>query len=188
LKQVTAIIFILLFAFNWFGYRLMFDYMQHTTNTKLEAQLDDNIYDESDLIQLKVPVHVPYQNNWTSFERYNGEVEIEGTLYKYVKRKYCNDTLYLMCIPNTKKMHLETAKNEFFKITNDLPGSNHSKKAENSLSVFKNIQVVYYESFYTGASSALANTEKQSWLPDYSSSLLSGQHLSPEQPPDVLAA
>jgi hypothetical protein len=119
LKKVAAIFFIVLFFFNWFGYRLAFDYMQHKSNKQLEALLDNNSYDESQLVELKVPVNLPYLNNRPDYERYNGEIELSGVLYKYVKRKLVNDTLYLMCIPNTKKMHLELAKDDLFKISNE---------------------------------------------------------------------
>ncbi len=159
--------------------------MQHKTNQNLEALLDNNSYDEAELTELKIPVHLPYQNSWTAFERYNGEIELNGTMYKYVKRKLANDTLYLMCIPNTKKMHLETAKNDFFKISNDLTQNNNSKKSDNSLSVFKNIQLVYYDSFFDLNITSPFAIEQNFWLPVKTKDLLSSAHISPEQPPDL---
>ncbi len=162
--------------------------MQHKTNENLEALLDNNSYDDAQLVELKIPINVPYQNNTTVFERYNGEVELNGTLYKYVKRKVANDTLYLMCIPNTKKMHLETAKNDFFKISNDLVQNNNSKKSDNSLSVFKNLQPVFNDSFFNlNIISPFSNMENF-WLPVKTKNLVSSTHLSPEQPPDLLKA
>ena len=117
--------------------------MQQKLNDQLEARLDNNAYDESQLIELKIPIHLPYQTSWSSYQRYDGEIEINGILYNYVKRKLANDTLVLMCIANTKKMHLETAKDDFFKISNDLMQNNNSKKSGNSKSAFKNLQSEY---------------------------------------------
>ena len=94
--------------------------MQHKASDQLEVRLDKSLYDESQLIELKVPMNLPYQTNWSAYQRFDGEIEVDGIMYKYVKRKVANDTLYLMCIPNTKKMRLETAKNDFFKLSNDL--------------------------------------------------------------------
>ena len=119
MKKATALFFITLFLFNLFGYRLLVEYMQHKASDQLEAKLDKNLYDESQLIELKVPINLPYQTNWSAYQRFDGEIEIDGIMYKYVKRKVANDTLYVMCIPNTKKMRLETAKNDFFKLSND---------------------------------------------------------------------
>src|SRR6185295_4704314 len=101
---------------------------------QLEARLDKDHYNESELIELKVAIHLPYQTSWSHFERYDGEVQLNGILYKYVKRKVINDTLVLLCIPNQEKMNLQTAKNDFFKNTNDLANTD-SKKSGNSKTI-----------------------------------------------------
>ena len=145
-KLATAILMILL-VFNWFGYRIMVDYLQQKADTCLEANLDNNYYDESQLIEIKVPVHMPYQTSWASYERYDGEVEYKGSFYKYVKRKVANDTLYLKCINNPAKSHLELAKNDFFKNTNDVGQSDKSNSAKSS-AVKK--AVADYDDYVTG--------------------------------------
>jgi hypothetical protein len=138
-KKTASAILILVLLFNWFGYNLVVNYLQQKSDSHLEALLDNNKYTDAELIELKIPTHVPYQTSWAAYERYDGEIEMNGMLYKYVKRKVCNDTLYLMCIPNTKKMNLETARNDFFKNNNDLNQNNNSNKTGNSKSSsFKN--------------------------------------------------
>ena len=160
--------------------------MQQTLNDQLEARLDNNAYDESQLVELKIPIHLPYQTG-SSYQRYNGEIEINGILYKYVKRKVANDTLFLMCIANTKKMHLETAKDDFFKISNDLM-QNNSKKSDHSKSAFKNLQGEYDRySFVLNTFSDVCGRQN-CWLPIQSQKLLSSPHISLEQPPDLLDA
>lgn len=163
--------------------------MQQKVSHQLEATLDKNLYDESQLIELKVPINLPYQTNWSAYQRFDGEIEIGGMLYKYVKRKVANDTLYLMCIPNTKKMNLETAKNDFFKLSNDLTQDNNSKKSDNSKTIsFKSLQGEYDEySFQLNALFALENINNL-WPLTGSINLLSSPHISPEQPPDLLGA
>ncbi len=165
----------------------MYDYAQHKTSMKLEAQLDNNSYDETQLVELKIPMHLPYQSSRPEFERYNGEIELNGTLYKYVKRKVANDTLFLMCIPNTKKMHLETAKNDFFKLSNDLAQNTNSKKTDKALSVFKDLTVYNDDLFHLSVIpfSCLSETN---WLSLKKDNLPSRLHISPEQPPDALTA
>ncbi len=182
MKKITAIFFLVVFAFNWFGYRLMYDYMQKQANKQLEVALDKNHYDESQLIELKVPVNLPYQTSWASYQRYDGEIEIDGIKYKYVKRKLANDTLYLKCIPNKKEMALQTAKNDFFKIANDLTQNKNPKKADNSTSVFKNLTVFDSSSF--GAQINSLPPEHQVWQSFKAGELPSALLLSPEKPPD----
>ena len=185
MKKITALFFLILFAFNWFGYRLVFDFMQHRATEQLETFLDNDSYDESQLVELKVPISLPYQNDWASFERYDGEIELNGTIYKYVKRKLSKDTLYLMCIPNATKMRLETAKNDFFKLSNDLVQNNHSKKTGDSKVSVKNLQSVFYESTFLIKINSPCSIHENFWLPSEAAKLHAAFHLSPEQPPDL---
>ncbi len=166
----------------------MYDYMQKKANQQLEASLDNNSYDESRLIELKVAVHLPYQTSWSSYERYNGEIELKGVKYKYVERKLANDTLYLKCIPNTKEMMLQTAKNDFYKLSNNLLDNNSSKKTDNNTSVFKNLQPVFSESSLGIEINSPFSANQKSWIPLKPAHLLSILHKSPEQPPDVATA
>jgi hypothetical protein len=95
--------------------------MQETASAKLETQLDNNDYDENQLISIKIPVtYLPYYNNSKAYERIDGQIEIEGIQYKYVKRRIYNDSLEMLCIPDHDVMKLMSAKNEFFKFVNDL--------------------------------------------------------------------
>lgn len=164
----------------------MYDFAQHKNNLHLEALLDKNDYDESQLVELKVAMNLPYQTSRSSFERVDGEIELNGTMYKYVKRKVANDTLYLMCIPDTKKMRLETAKNDFFKVSNDLDQNNNSKSSENGLSVFKYLQTVYNDSYFGTDIISPTVLRENNWLPEKAEGLRSSIHISPEQPPEVL--
>jgi hypothetical protein len=165
---------------------MVVDYLQQKANTQLVAQLDNNLYKDSQLIELKVPIHLPYLTNWAAYQRYDGEIEIDGMLYSYVKRKVDNDTLYVMCIPNPKKMHLETAKNDFFKITNDLMQNGNSKKPDNSKTIsFKNLQGEYDDYSFALNTIIPYKNPGSLRLAYHSSKLLSAPHIFPEQPPDL---
>ena len=188
MKKIVSALLIFLLLFNWFGYNLVVNYLQQKSDIHLEALLDNNEYNDAQLIELKVPTHLPYQTSWASFERYDGEVEMNGILYKYVKRKVANDTLYLMCIPNTKKMNLETARDDFFKNTNDVSQNNNSKKSDNSKSSFKNLL-----SEYDGYSFILNLNVSDRPSDNFHhttqvNNVLSAPHISPEQPPDIISA
>jgi hypothetical protein len=162
--------------------------MQKQANKQLEVALDNNVYDESELVVLKLAVHLPYQTSWSSYERYNGEIELNGVKYRYVKRKLANDTLYLKCIPNTKEMMLQTAKNDFFKLSNNLLPNSNSKKSEKAVSVFKNLQPVFNESAFSIKISSPFTCEQRNWIPPKKHVILSIIHRSPEQPPDAVIA
>jgi hypothetical protein len=93
--------------FNWLGYRLLTNILEERASLRLEARLDRQQYDESQLISIKVPVtHLAYYNTSAGFERTNGTIEVNGIPYNYVKCRLYNDSLEMLCIPNAVKLKL----------------------------------------------------------------------------------
>lgn len=137
LKKLAAISFLLLFLFNIIGYRILFYYVQKQGDIKVQASLDRENYNEDDLITIKVPLSLPYQTNWKNFERIDGEVTLDGKIYRYVKRKVENGQLVLLCLPDEHKQRLQTARDDFFKMANDLSAT--SSKKSNSTVSLKNV-------------------------------------------------
>ena len=69
--------------------------MENKADLQLEARLDDHNYKESDLISFKVSANLPYYINSETYDRVNGEININGVDYKYVKRRIYNDSVEL---------------------------------------------------------------------------------------------
>jgi hypothetical protein len=126
-RKILAILLLGVHLFNLGGYRLVFRQLENKVGTQMMAKIDRSEYDDKDLIEVKVPVNLPYQTNWQEFERYDGEIQIAGVHYSYVKRKLQNDTLILMCIPNTDKMKLFNARETFFSLVNDMQQTESGK-------------------------------------------------------------
>ena len=82
---------------------MVIDRLQQKADTRLEAQLDNSDYDESQLVEIRVPMNMPYQERYTEFERHYGEIELDGKSYTYVKSKIEGDVLVLKCIANQSK-------------------------------------------------------------------------------------
>ena len=184
MKKLAAILLIALFTFNLFGYRILFYFAQQQSDINIEKALDKNEYNEEDLITIKIPISVPYQIERKDFERFDGEVNLHGKIYKYVKRKVCDGNLILLCLPDHNKMHLETAKNDLFKYSNDLQNAG-SKKSDNSksfnakhLSNDYNQNVAEYKMAFYNFVNTYYSLKKASPLP-------SALHRSPEQPPEL---
>ena len=101
-------------------------YLENRATEKLQRQLDENKYDEASLISVKVPAaRLSYYNNSEQFERVEGQIEMNGLQYNFVKRRLFNDSIEMLCIPNPVAMHFKKAGYEYFKLTYDLqrPGS-----------------------------------------------------------------
>lgn len=113
MKKAIAISLIALIAFNLVGYRIMYVSIGQQHDMVVNANIEKGIYDEANLITISIPLSLPYLQDATGFERVDGEVELNGKIYKYVKRKIAAGHLVLRCLPDTKKSELNNAANSF---------------------------------------------------------------------------
>jgi maltodextrin utilization protein YvdJ len=120
---------------------LLISFIEDKSDAQLESRLDENNYDDSQLISITIPVtKLSYYNNSILFERVDGQLEINGVQYKYVKRRLYNDSVELMCIPNQTAIRLSNAKNDFFKVINDIQ---HKENRKTGSGLSKNISADY---------------------------------------------
>ncbi len=110
MKKIAIILLLGIFMVNSIGYRFIMSYFGQKANTNMIAKLDNHQYNEHELIEIKVPLNLPYFINWENFERCDGQVEFNGTTYNYVARKYSNNEMIYRCIPNREHDHINTAK------------------------------------------------------------------------------
>src|SRR4030095_551864 len=138
-RKIAAISLICLLVFNWYGYRFVTSYFQKKADSQLQAKLDVNDYDESQLIEIRVALDIPYQNSSSGFERHYGEIEFNSKLYAYVKRKVEDGYLVLKCIPNTAKQDIKNADNILFATNNGLDQEHNGKSNSPLTNIFKSI-------------------------------------------------
>lgn len=131
-KKLLAILLLAFLLFNWGGYRMISSYLEQESEQNLQAELDQDIYDEAALIHIKVAANLPYTNSTATYEKANGSVEINGVSYTYVKRRFYLDSLELLCIPNMEKTGIINARDDFFRLANDFVANSNSKKSSSS--------------------------------------------------------
>lgn len=144
MKKIIAILLLALHVFNFAGYSAVFNLLQQRASTRIVDKLDKGVYDETELMEVKIPFPLPYATNWKEYERCDGEFEVSGIIYNYVKRKLCNDTLFLLCIPNHEKMKIATAKSDYARLSNDFAGS--GKKSQPVSTSVKSVMNEYNQS------------------------------------------
>lgn len=145
------------------------------------AKLDDGKYDKDDLVTIKVPINMPYQVNHAGFERVDGEINVNGQVYRYVMREVQSDTMTLLCIPHYEKTELQNKANEFAGKINDLPSNDNNRKAE----VFKQL-AADFDLTENAASLSSLNVKAVTNLEK--STTLSQQFLPVNgQPPEIVA-
>ena len=134
---------ILILFFNWYGYRIVTAVLSTNADKRLEIKLDNNLYDETQLVELRVPLNMPYQNDQADFERHYGEIEIDGKYYTYVKSKIEGGYLILKCIPNSSKEQIKVAGNDYFKLTNGFDQNQPDKKQNGNTNLAKSFWSEY---------------------------------------------
>ena len=146
MKKLLAITLLIVHLFNLSGYTFLFGYLSDRSTAQLSSKIDNENYRDEDLVEIKVPLNLPYQLANNDYERFDGEIDLEGQHHHYVKRKVSQDTLYLLCIPNTQKDKLQIAKTEFSKKVNDFEGKdkNETVKKANPASEYNHQFTEYY--------------------------------------------
>ena len=133
--------------FNSGGYDLFFQYMIYRSDVKIFDKINNNHYRSSDLVEVKIPVNMPTQQDWDGYQAISGQVEVKGIRYDYAEIKITRNMLYLRVVPNTDLSELVKAKVLYGKLMNDLPTSNskHSNipLAKKSLSVSEYLTFTY---------------------------------------------
>lgn len=159
MRKLVAIFMLAVFTFNVAGYRLFYNYISNKADKSLELALDQDNYKDEDLITIKQPTNLPYYNDSKDFQRINGEVEVDGIKYKYVKCRVYNGFLEMLCIPNKAKMQIEQSKNDYAKIAHDFQQNDSQKKDGQHKSFQKSLSEYEEQSFITiDCGSALLTT------------------------------
>ena len=122
--------------FNWIGYQVLYDYLLQQSDRQLESRLDQNQYDEEELVAITLPLHMPYYSDQSDYQRIDGEININGVQYKYVKRRVHADSVTLLCIPDQQRMKLKEERNNYFKSVVGLQRSGKSKDQRISFKSF----------------------------------------------------
>jgi hypothetical protein len=183
-KKFAAISLLLLLMFNFVGYRLLFSYLQQKANNTIVAKIDKEAYNNAELITLTVPLSMPYLQDSKDFESKDGEITLNGKIYHYVKQKISQGNLILMCLPDEQKTHLQNAKDDFFKLANELQNNSSSKKSGEHSQIIK-LVISDYEQLQATLVSSYSIQIAATFYTDASFALLKGEGIMPEQPPEA---
>ena len=98
LKKLTTILLTALLLLHVLGYYGVFVGLQYQNDQALIQRLDNDTYNTDETVTLRIPLSVPYVDNDAEYQRVDGEFEHQGELYRMVKQRLSQDTLYVVCI------------------------------------------------------------------------------------------
>jgi hypothetical protein len=128
-KKLAAICLLALLLFNTAGYRVLFNILEQKATARLENKIDAGNYSEEQLVEVKIPLSMPYYSD-KDYESVYGETDWNGQHYRYVKRKITDNTLYLLCLPNEEKNIIVNTKNEMTKAANDVSSNTPAQQKQ----------------------------------------------------------
>ncbi len=132
LKKCFAILLTLIFLINIGGYKLIYYFLEKSATNCLELSIDNKEYDDATLVEVKIPLLMPYYGD-KAMELAYGETEINHKKYRFVKREIKNNVLHLWCLPHIVKDKLIIAKSNLEK---NLGNEKNSKK-NNTFKIFE---------------------------------------------------
>jgi aspartate 1-decarboxylase len=172
----------LILLFNIGGYRIAIYLLQYHSDDRLEAMIDEEMYDESQLLEIRVALNMPYQQRFTDFERHYGHIEIDGKAYTYVKRKIEGDVVIFKCIANESKEQFRQLRDELARANSSEDMSPVNQKR--SLSFAKNFWSEYDRQLPFQLTTPFC-TLHPDHAGDYQASLLQADLNTPHQPPEM---
>ena len=94
---------------NWSLYKFFYAHSMEKAGKDLQAMVDQNKVDPAQLVTLKVPINNSYISigGNETFERMEGSLEEDGTIYQFIKKRVYRDTLEVVCIPNNQQKALK---------------------------------------------------------------------------------
>jgi len=123
MRKGVALIMLFVFLLNVLGYYGIFVGLRLRNVQELVQKLDDNAYKASEAITFKMPITVPYNIDSRDFERVDGEFEHNGEVYRLVKQKLSQDTLYIVCVKDQESKKINQVLADYVKTFTDKPSS-----------------------------------------------------------------
>ncbi len=106
MKRLFSFFLLFLVLLNAVGYYGLLLIAQEHWGITATRRIEQNAGELSGQVIFRVPFSVPYATN-TAYTQANGRLTYEGKVYRLVKQKLYNDTLYIVCIHDNKGTQLE---------------------------------------------------------------------------------
>jgi hypothetical protein len=140
LRRIISILLLGLLLYNMIGYSIV--YLSEGKQT-VSAMGNDFVQQSAgtDDIVIKVPVAVPYQNNWDAPQPIQGLIEHEGRFYQMKSQQLVNDTMIVHC--DYDQSARERFNDLASKINDQVTGNNTSPEKDAHSLILKNFLKEY---------------------------------------------
>jgi hypothetical protein len=92
----------MLMVLNTIGYYSFLVLVKEQMGSQLTRKIASGAPEPGGDMIVKIPLAVPYPTGSEEYEAAEGEFTYEGSVYKVLKQRHYNDTLYVVCIHDDK--------------------------------------------------------------------------------------
>jgi len=137
MKRAITLIILILFLLNAVGLYGVLLGLQFKFASDANLALDEDQYSTSEAITFRIPMSLPYSIQDQDFQRVTGEYESQGEVYRLVKQKLSKDTLYIVCVKDTKSKKIKQALADYVKTFTDRPFNTKQQGIKLAYSIIK---------------------------------------------------
>ncbi|MBX2901481.1 MAG: hypothetical protein KF775_17655 [Cyclobacteriaceae bacterium] len=127
MKKLFALLMLCLFLLNVLGYYGVLVGLQAKNTKSLIARFDNDDYSRQHEITIKVPITVPYASDSREYTRVDGEFEHQGEIFRMVKQKLQQDTLFIVCVKDNTSKGLKQVLTDYVASFTDKPATEKSQ-------------------------------------------------------------
>jgi hypothetical protein len=113
LKKLACIALAILHLLGIAGGYWFFFGLQQIHKKELAARLDTGNYAGSQTITIKLPLDTPHESDNENYERVDGDLEFEGTVYRMIEQKFYKDTVYIVCYKDDRGIAIKGALHNY---------------------------------------------------------------------------
>src|SRR6185369_12790657 len=137
MKRAATLSLLILFLLNAVGLYGILLGLQFKFASEANLALDEDNYSTSEAITFRIPMTLTYSVEDQDFHRVSGEFENQGEVYRLVKQKLSKDTLYIVCVKDTKSQKINHALADYVKTFTDRPFNAKQQGAKLNYSIIK---------------------------------------------------
>lgn len=135
MKKLISIFLVGLLLYNMMGFSIVYWIGLENPLQRIES-VPQATKSEQEFIVVKIPVSLPYQNDWKTAIPAEGSIHQDGRFYQIVSQQLVNDTLYTVCKPDIN------ARDRFFDLAahiNDHIKQNSNTSGKSSENLLKSL-------------------------------------------------
>lgn len=113
MKRLLSILFLILIFLNSIGYYGLLLLAREQLAFEIRQKIDEHAGTISGNMILKIPYSLPYASNSQDYERTSGEITYSGEVYRMVKQRVYEGTLYIVCVRDAQTTEVNQVISEY---------------------------------------------------------------------------